>query len=353
MSGLEDQIKEYARRLGFDLVGIAAATEAETHGFFRDWLGRGWAGEMRYLERQARARRHPESILRGVRSIVMVGLNYKPPEPAAAAPAGLTGRVARYARGADYHDVLWQRLDDLLAHIRSVVPGCAGRSVVDTAPLLERDFGRRAGLGWFGKNTMLLHKHLGSYFFLGALLVDVELQPDRAHEAQHCGTCTACLDACPTHAFPGPGQLDAQRCISYLTIELRGPVEPALRPPMGDWVFGCDICQEVCPWNRKATVASEVIFRQDYPEGRLDLESLLGMSEEEFRRRFRHTPFWRPRRAGMLRNAAIALGNRGDALALPALEKATRDADEIVREAARWAIEQIHKNQGSSPTNRG
>jgi epoxyqueuosine reductase len=346
MTGLEERIKEQARRLGFDLVGIAAATEAETHGFFRDWLAQGFAGEMHYLERQAEARRHPKAIRDGVRSIVMLGLNYKPPAPDERISQGLSGRVARYARGADYHDVIWRRLDELLAAIRVLVPECGGRGVVDTAPLLERDFGRRAGLGWFGKNTMLLSKHLGSYFFLGALLLDLRLQPDQPHEAQHCGTCTACLDACPTQAFPEPGRLDAQRCISYLTIELRGSIAPALRAPMGDWVFGCDACQEVCPWNRKAPAAREATFRQDYPEGKLDLESLLALDDATFRAHFRHTPFWRPRRAGMLRNAAIALGNRGDPAALPALEKAALDADAVVREAARWAIEQIGKKRG-------
>jgi epoxyqueuosine reductase len=341
MSGLEERIKEQAQRLGFDLVGIAAATDAETYGFFRAWLAEGFAGEMRYLERQAEARRHPASLLRGVRSIVMVGLNYKPPETAEPA-SGLTGRVARYARGADYHDVMWRRLDELLAFVRALAPHCAGRGVVDTAPLLERDFGRRAGLGWFGKNTMLLSKHFGSYFFLGAVLLDLVLRPDPPHEAQHCGTCTRCLDACPTQAFDAPGRLDAQRCISYLTIELRDSVEPSLRAPMGDWVFGCDVCQEVCPWNNKAPVAVATTFRDEYPEGQFDLEVLLALDESAFRARFRHTPFWRPRRAGLLRNAAIALGNRGDQAALPALEKAALDADEVVRDAARWAIAEIH-----------
>jgi epoxyqueuosine reductase len=343
MAALEQRIKEQARRLGFDLVGIAAATEAETYGTFKDWLTKGWAGDMRYLERQAPARRHPESILPGVRSVVMVGVNYKPPETDEPQLTELMGRVARYARGADYHDVLWGRLDDLLSFVREQVPTCQGRGVVDTAPLLERDFARRAGLGWFGKNTMLLSKHFGSYFFIGALLLDLALQPDAPHEAQHCGTCTACLDACPTAALPAPGQLDARRCISYLTIELRGPIEPALREPLGDWVFGCDVCQEVCPWNRKAPPAAEPTFRQEHATGDLDLESLLKLDEKTFRERFRHTPFWRPRRAGMLRNAALVLGNRGDPAALPALEKAALDADEVVSEAARWAIAAIRQ----------
>jgi epoxyqueuosine reductase len=169
------------------------------------------------------------------------------------------------------------------------------------------------------------------------------LRADPPHEAQHCGSCTACLDACPTNAFPAAGQLDARRCISYLTIELRGPIAQELRQPMGDWVFGCDVCQEVCPWNRKAPASPEPAFRQDYPEGMLDLETLLGLGEPEFREMFRHAPFWRPRRAGMLRNAAIVLGNRGDPAALAILERAALDGDEVVRDAARWAIEQIQK----------
>jgi epoxyqueuosine reductase len=341
MTTLEEQIKAIARGLGFDLVGIARATDAETHNTFREWLGQGFAGKMDYMQRQGEARRHPASILPDVRSIVVVALNYQAPATEIPSRSSLDGRVARYARGADYHDVMWQRLNDLLGRVRAIAPKCHGRAVVDTAPLLERDFARRAGLGWFGKNTMLLSKHLGSYFFLGALLLDLELQPDPPHDSHHCGTCTICLDACPTAAFPAPGQLDARRCISYLTIELRGPIPPELREPMQDWVFGCDICQEVCPWNRKAPLAPESTFQQDYPDGKLDLEELLALGEDEFRHRFRHTPFWRPRRSGMLRNAAIALGNSGDPRSLPALEQAAQDLDATIREAAQWAIARI------------
>jgi epoxyqueuosine reductase len=221
------------------------------------------------------------------------------------------------------------------------VPGCRGRGVVDTAPLLERDFARRAGLGWFGKNTMLLNKRLGSYFFLGALLVDIELRPDAPQETTHCGTCTACLDACPTQAFPEPGLLDARRCISYLTIELRGPIPVEFRAPLGDWVFGCDICQEVCPWNRKAPSATEPAFQPRTDLEPLDLMEALGLSEEAFRRRFRGTALMRAKRRGLLRNAALALGNQGDLAALPALRHALNDPEPLIREAAQWAIERI------------
>jgi len=269
--------------------------------------------------------------------VVMVGMNYKPAEEGPAPAA----KVARYARGLDYHDVLRERLNRLLARLQAEVPGCCGRGVVDTAPLLERDFARRAGLGWFGKNTMLLNKRLGSYFFLGALLLDLELCPDPAHETSHCGTCTACLDACPTQAFPEPGVLDARRCISYLTIELKGKVPEELRSGLGEWVFGCDICQDVCPWNRKAPLTQEAAFQPRPDLDPVDPIELLGLSEEEFRHRFRGTALMRAKRRGLLRNAALVLGNRGDPAAVPALRRALDDPEPLVREAARWALERI------------
>ncbi len=289
-------------------------------------------------------------MLEEVRSVVMVGLNYavadSSDESAIRNPQSAIGRVARYARGPDYHDVLRDRLKQLLAWLQQERPGCHGRGVVDTAPLLERDFARRAGLGWVGKNTMLLNKRLGSYLFLGALLLDLELRPDEPFTAHHCGTCTACLDACPTQAFVGPGLLDARRCISYLTIELRTDVPEDLRPSLGDWVFGCDVCQEVCPWNRKAPAATAFPVRADLEA--LDLTELLGLSEAEFQQRFRGTALTRTRRAGLLRNAALVLGNRGDEAALPALRGALDDVAPLVREAARWAIARIEERRALS-----
>jgi len=371
MANLELTIKEQAHALGFELAGIAPATPADCFERLRDWLDRGFAGEMEYMHRHVDARRKPSSILPEVRSVVMVGMNYAPgvsgqgpgvseksnnrPAASSLTPDNLpltTARVARYAHGADYHDVMRQRLKQLLAWVQLAAPGCRGRGVVDTAPLLERDFARRAGLGWFGKNTMLIHKRLGSYFFLGALLLDLELTPDPPHLASHCGSCTACLDACPTNAFAGPGWLDSRRCISYLTIELRGPVPTELRSHMGDWLFGCDICQEVCPWNRKAPPGGEPLLTPRPELESLDPIELLSLSEEEFPRRFRGTALLRPRRSGLLRNAALFLGNQRNPAALPALERALTDADPVVREAAEWAIAEI-RGQESGIRNQG
>jgi epoxyqueuosine reductase len=341
MVPLEPRLKAEAHALGFPLAGIAPATEADGFERLRDWLQRGFAGGMTYMQRHAEARRHPESILPGVRSVVMVGMQHENIPPGA---GPLLGRVARYAQGADYHDVLRERLKALLAWMRQERPDCLGRAVVDTAPLLERDFARRAGLGWVGKNTMLINKRRGSYFFLGALLLDLDLQPDEPHLASHCGTCTRCLDACPTQAFPGPGLLDARRCISYLTIELREAVPVELRPGLGDWVFGCDVCQEVCPWNRRGAEGEPALAaRADLTA--LDLLEVLTLDEAGFRQRFAGTALLRTGRGGLLRNAALVLGNQGDPAALPALRRALDDPNPLVREAAGWAIEQIERRR--------
>jgi epoxyqueuosine reductase len=339
MEALEARLKQQARNLGFDLAGIAPATPADGFDRLRAWLDRGFAGEMTYMSRRAEALRHPASVLPEVKSVIVVAMNYKPPDDVAL--SSRMAKVARYARGPDYHDVLRARLNALLAWLRTESPACRGRGVVDTAPLLERDFARRAGLGWFGKNTMLLNKKLGSYFLLGALLVDLKLEADPAHETAHCGTCTACLDACPTHAFPAPGELDSRRCISYLTIELRTEIPAEYRTALNDWVFGCDICQEVCPWNRKAPVAGNPVWISRPDLIALDPVELLGLSADGFRQRFGGTALMRTKRRGLLRNAALILGDRGDRAALPVLQQALADPEPLVREAAQWAIEQI------------
>ncbi|MSR31047.1 MAG: tRNA epoxyqueuosine(34) reductase QueG [Gemmataceae bacterium] len=338
---LSARIKELAIAQGFDLAGIAPAVEADGFPRFLAWLDQGMHGEMAYLARLDMAHSHPASIFPEVKSVLVTAINYKPSQEEK--PAANFGRVARYAGGADYHDILHEKLNRLLEQIRSLQPGIEGRGVVDTAPLLERDFARRAGLGWFGKNTMLINPRQGSYLLLGALLLNIELTPDPPFETRHCGSCTACLSACPTEAFPQPGVLDARKCISYLTIELKGAIAEEFRPGMGDWVFGCDICQEVCPWNRKPSPGENWREFRDPAMERLNLVELLRLSEEEFRHRFRDTPMWRPRQRGILRNACIALGNTGNPEALPDLEQACLNKEPLVREAAQWAIDRINE----------
>jgi epoxyqueuosine reductase len=346
MQPLEERIKSQARALGFELVGVAPATAADGLDRLHDWLQRGFAGEMNYMQRQAEARSHPSAILPEVRSVIMAGMNYKAAgETSELAPQH--GKVARYARGTDYHDLLRERLNRLLEWLRTEIPNCRGRGVVDTAPLLERDFARRAGLGWFGKNTMLLNRRLGSYFLIGALLVDTELRADPPHQSSHCGTCTACLDACPTEAFVGPGMLDSRRCLSYLTIELRGSVAEDLRPHMKEWLFGCDVCQEVCPWNSKAPAGAEPALGARADLEAVDLRELFEMSEEALRTRFKGTALWRSRRRGLLRNAALILGNQGNVSAIPILERAAADSDDVVRAAAQWALKRLQQQTAS------
>jgi len=335
MAPLEERLKNHAREIGFDLVGIAAATQADGFDRLSEWLARGYAGDMSYMERRHDARRHPESILPTVRTVIMTALNYYGGDEGPSGPAN--GRIARYARGTDYHDRLRERLRTLLAWLQHEQPECRGRAVVDTAPLLERDFARRAGLGWIGKNTMLLHPRMGSYTFLGALLVDIPLAPDAAFATSHCGTCTACLDQCPTDAFPAPGWLDARRCISYLTIELRGPMPDDLRPGVGDWLFGCDICQEVCPWNRKAPMGD----LHDVLPKSMNAEEVLKLTREQFAAQFAGTAIERTGYEGLRRNAAIVLGNIGSEAALGTLRELTNDPSPVVREAVAWAQGQI------------
>ncbi len=335
---LENRLKAEATHLGFSLSGIAPATEADGFARYEEWLERGYAGAMNYLHAQAAVRRNPENLMPGARSVLMLGLEYVP----GCDTKGDGGRVAAYAAGPDYHHFVWERINELAAWLEAEVPGCRTKAVADTAPLLERDFARRAGLGWVGKNTMLINTHRGSFFFLAAVLTDLELAPDEPTSGPHCGTCTACLDACPTQAFPEPFVLDASKCISYLTIELRSRIPLELREPIGHWLYGCDVCQDVCPWNRKRS-PGPVSFPHDPDLLWLDPVEVLGLDPEAFRKRFKRTSLFRNRRAGLLRNAAIVLGNIGDHRAVPALEKAIADHEAVIREAAEWAIEQIRR----------
>ncbi len=328
------RIKALAYALGFDLVGIAPLGPSEGAAAFREWLGQGYAGTMAYLPRGADTRDDTTRVFEGARSAVVVAMNYGGTQP--------PGPIARYARGRDYHDVIVDRLNELLTRIRNdVAPDVRGKPYVDTGPILERELARRAGLGWFGKNTNLINPSLGSYFFIGSLLVDLDLAPDASFEADRCGSCTRCLEACPTDAFVAPRVLDATRCISYLTIELRGDIPVELRPMMGELVFGCDICQEICPWNHK--------FSQDVTDVELqprddltavDVSALLALTEEQFRAKFRGTPVLRAKRRGLLRNAAVALGNSRANGSEQALARALDDPEPLVRAHAARALEQ-------------
>lgn len=339
-SSLELRLKGQAFGLGFDLAGIARLGPVETAGAFDAWLARGYAGDMDYLPRWADKRRDTRLPFPGVSSAIVVAMSY--------GGTSASGPVARYARGDDYHDVVLARLnalhDWLAAELGHEVHG---KAYVDTGPLLERDLARRAGLGWFGKNTNLLNPEIGSFFFLGALLVDLDLQPDEPFDADRCGTCTRCLDACPTNALVEPRVLDATRCISYLTIELKGEIPDALREPMGSLLYGCDICQDVCPWN--------VSFARNLPDdspfatrevlaGKAPRElaaEILSMDDDAFRIAFKGSPMKRAKRRGLARNAAVVLGNIGTAEDVPALAAALADPEPLVQRHAEWAISRI------------
>jgi epoxyqueuosine reductase len=338
---IAQRIKSRAYGLGFDLAGITSLGAAVTAPQFETWLSRGFAGDMTYLERGAEKRRDTRRPVAGARSAVVVALDYGGREP--------SGPVARYARGDDYHDVMDARLRELHATVNAIVGhDVAGKAYVDTGPILERDLARRAGLGWFGKNTMLINPRTGSFFFLGALLLDLELEPDAPFEANRCGTCTRCVDACPSSALVEPGVLDARRCISYLTIELRGPIPEELRPSIGGLLYGCDICQEVCPWNVRFArpLPNESVYAPRGSVGGKDprqlARELLGMSQQEFSGAFKGSPMKRAKLRGLKRNAAVVLGNVGTAEDVAFLEQVSdEDPDPMVRDHAEWARAQL------------
>lgn len=333
MAALTSRLKAQAYGLGFDLAGVVRLTPSNTFPRFQEWLRAGHHGEMSYMSRGESARADPRLHLPRARAALVVAIIYDGTQP--------SGPIARYARGDDYHDVVLEKLRVLEAWLRDDVAGDVWtHSYVDTGPFLERDVARQAGLGWFGKNTNLLHPQLGSFFLLATLFTDVDLEPDAPFETDHCGTCTRCLDACPTGAFVEPYVLDARRCISYLTIELRGPIPLDLRGAMGSLVFGCDICQEVCPWNVKfGRAAAHGALAPRVENREPDLADLLLMNEEQFRARFARSPVRRAKRRGLARNAAIALGNRRDVRDVSALARALQhDADPVVRGHAAWAL---------------
>ncbi len=309
---IEERVKAHAYALGFDLVGIAKLGPAETAPAFERWLGSGYDGDMAYLRRGAEKRADTRRPVPGAASAIVVGLDYGGRAP--------DGPVARYARGDDYHDLMIERLRELHRLVgREAGRDVAGKAYVDTGPILERDLARKAGLGWFGKNTNLINPKLGSFLFLGELLLDLELRPDTPFDVEHCGSCRACLDACPTQAFVEPGVLDANRCISYLTIELNGEMPRPFHAVIaaGGHLYGCDVCQEVCPWNVKfAREVKESSFQPRAVIARKDARTLateiLAMSEDEFRAAFHGSAMKRAKRKGLRRNAKIVLPDNHD-----------------------------------------
>ena len=334
---LREQITTAATALGFDLVGVTSAAPLAHGGRLHAWVAQGFAGEMGYMSRDVERRVDPSRVLPDVCSIIVLGMNYYTSPGVPEASPG-RGWIARYSWGQDYHAVLGDKLKALVGFIREVEGAdVQARWYVDTGPILERELAWRAGLGWPGKNTNLINRRLGSWLFLGAILLNRELVYD-APATAHCGTCTRCLVACPTGALVAPGVLDARRCISYLTIELRGPIPRELRPLLGTHIFGCDICQAVCPWNHKAPESSEPAFLPRAGFAAPELIPLLGLSDDEFHARFRGSPITRAKRRGLLRNVAVALGNLRDLRALPALEAALHEADPLVRSHAAWAL---------------
>jgi epoxyqueuosine reductase len=364
-------LRQRALELGFDDCRVTSAGPPESAAQFGQWLAEGRHGQMAWLARNAPKRVDPQQVLAGARSIITLAASYhdpgfgttpdgadsrpqtmKAPDHEAATQAVVgnsqspianhqAGLIARYARYKDYHDVLGERLKQLARYVNELgESGTRSLGYVDTGPLLERDLAQRAGLGFIGKHTNLISRQLGNWLFLSEIITTLELEPD-APEKNRCGTCTRCISACPTAAITGPFQLDARRCISYLTIELKGSIPLELRPAIGNRIFGCDDCLEVCPWNRFAR-EGQLMREHTRPElAEPGLLELLSLDEAGFKQRIAGTPMLRARRRGLRRNACVALGNVGDEQALPGLQSAAQDAEPVVSEHARWAIEQI------------
>jgi epoxyqueuosine reductase len=328
-------IKRRAAELGLDICGITSADPARHAATYQQWIADGKAGEMAWLAREPERRTDPRVVLLGARSIVVAGLNYWQPQPEG------RGRIARYALGDDYHHILLEKLETLAADIAA--SGASSKVYVDTGPVLEKPLAERAGIGWQGKSTMLISTKLGPWLLLGEIITTLDLEPD-APQRDHCGTCSRCIAACPTGAITTPYQLDARRCIAYLTIELKGSIPEDLRPLIGDRVYGCDECLDVCPWNRFAKTTQEARFlHQEESDGRDRLHALLEITQMEFKRRYARSPILRVKRRGLLRNVCVVLGNIGTADDLPKLQRAAEHEEPLVREHASWAIAQIEK----------
>jgi epoxyqueuosine reductase len=341
---MKEKIRQHALELGFDDCRFTTAAAPASAEQFQDWLAENKNGEMSWLERNAPKRVEPQKVLPGAKSVIMLAISYSQEnnfEPSTFNLQPSTGLVARYARFDDYHDVLGERLKALVKFIDTV----ADRKVrslwyVDTGPVLERDFAQRAGLGFIGKHTNLISRQFGNWIFISEIITTLELEPD-APEQNHCGKCSRCISACPTDAITAPFQLDARRCISYLTIELKGPIPVEFRRAIGNRIYGCDDCLAVCPWNRFAREGKLMKPHAREELNSPDLIGLLSLNETEFKSRFAGSPILRTKRRGLLRNVCVALGNTGDESAVPHLQKAAADSEPLIAEHARWAIAEI------------
>ena len=343
MPTLSQHIQARAHKLGFELIGITPAAQSETIARYRQWIENGYAGKMGYLEKHLPLKVDVRQLLAEAKSVISLAMNYytlDPPKALAEDPA--RGQISRYAWGDDYHDVIRQRLSELVDFIKQTAETeLKTRVCVDTAPIIEREYAQKAGIGWIGKNTNLIHWRSGSWYFLAEVLINIDLESDTPPLRGSCGTCTRCIEACPTDAIIEPNLLDSRLCISYLTIELKESIPKALRPKIGNLIFGCDICQEVCPWNSKAVPTDEPAFQPRDGNLTPKLLSLIGMTQQEFSRRFKGSPIKRTKRRGFLRNVLVAIGNWGEPRAVPALKDALADHEPLVRSHAAWALGKI------------
>lgn len=339
MRRLTARIKARAEQLGFQKVGVCPAQLPPDHlTALSDWLDRGYHGTMQWMVRTRDKRLDINQVLPGVKSVVVAGMNYF--TDSEVEPERPPVRISRYARGVDYHEVLETRLGDLSRFVQELRPEASTRIYTDTGPVSEKVWAESAGLGWIGKHSNLLTQDYSSWLFLGVLLVDFELDYDSV-AVDHCGSCTRCIEACPTDAIVEPYLVDSRLCLSYLNIELRGPIPMELRAGMGEWIFGCDICQDVCPWNRFATESEEAVFTEQSQSRLEDPAEWLDLSYDEFRRQFRHSAVRRAKWEGMLRSVAVALGNSGDTGYGPALARALEHEEPLVRGHAAWALGQL------------
>ena len=342
LSLLAEQIKLWSSELGFSSMGITDIDLSQDQRYLEKWLEKGYHGEMKYMERHGKKRSRPAELVQGTKRIISLSMNYLPKNynGLELLEEDKKAFVSGYARGRDYHKIMRSRLKKLVSKIK-VHSSHENRVFVDSAPVLEKALAQKAGLGWIGKNTLLLNKNAGSYFFLGEIYTDLELPIDEPKIVNHCGSCTSCMDVCPTKAFEGPNQLDARKCISYLTIEYKGSIKEELRPMMGNRIFGCDDCQIFCPWNKFLKITDEADFKPRHNLDDIDLSNLFMWSEEEFLEKTQGSPIRRAGYESWLRNIAIALGNAESSVeVLRALHSKKDHSSEIVQEHVNWAIEQ-------------